>query len=73
MGMRNSGVCMCVREKELDRLSTLIHPPISPHNPGQAQGLGTLRSEAAPGKEPVNYTSKDSLPAFPVSSLHPRP
>lgn len=54
--MRRMGY-VCVREKDLGRLSSLIHPPVSPHNPGQAQGLGMLRYEAARGKEPVNYTN----------------
>lgn len=51
-------------------------PPPSlpaPHIPGQSQGLGTLWSEAAGGKEPANYTTNESLSAHPVSSGLLRP
>lgn len=48
-------------------------PFLSPHIPGQSQGLGTLWSEAAPGKEPANYTTNESLLAHPVSAGLLRP
>jgi hypothetical protein len=63
-----------VWETETDSPSSQLHLlPFGPHIPGQSQSLGTLWSKAPSGKEPANYTTNESLPAHPVSSLFLRP